>query len=147
MKKIIIMMLVAIVPLLTIAQKRIKKDKKTKTEKVAKSNATYEFMVITGYEIMIDEGKRIKAQGPDQIPSADMQLRMMMKSNGKVMIRFDFGSSRTKGNLDLLRLAETYRSMAAAVNGAANNGWEFVSSDVIASGATKIYYYYMRKNK
>ena len=139
------MLLVAMLPFLTIAQKRIKKDKNTKTEKVAKSNATYEFMVITGYEIMIDEGKRIK--GPDQIPSPNMQLKMMMKSNGKVMIHFDFGGSKTKENLDLLRLSETYRSMASAVNGAANNGWEFVSSDVIASGTAKIHYYYMRKNK
>ena len=146
MKKIVIMMLIAMVPFLTIAQKRIKKDKNTKTEKVSQSNATYEFMVITGYEIMIDESKK-KIKGPDQIPSPDIQLKMMMKSKKKVMIRFDFGSSKTKENLDLLRLSETYKSMASAVNGAANNGWEFVSSDVIASGATKIYYYYMRKNK
>ena len=145
MKKIVIMMLIAMVPFLTIAQKRIKKDKNTKTEKVAKSNATYEFMVITGYEIMMDEGKRVK--GPGQIPSPDMQLKMMLKSNSKVMIRFDFGSSKTKENLDLLRLSETYKSMAAAVNGAANNGWEFISSDVIASGTSKMHYYYMRKDK
>jgi hypothetical protein len=37
--------------------------------------------------------------------------------------------------------------MSHAVNGAANNGWGFISSDVIVSGTVKIHYYYMKKIK
>jgi len=140
MKKLTLIMLVAMIPFLTMAQKRSKKgNKKVETA------ASYEFMTITGFEIMTDVDKRIK--GPDQIPTPDMQLKMMMKSNSKVRIKFDFGGSEVKENSDLLKLAVGYRSMAEAVNGAANNGWEFISSDVITSGTSKIHYYYMRKDK
>tara|TARA_B110000196_G_scaffold262572_1_gene234467 strand:+ start:200 stop:622 length:423 start_codon:yes stop_codon:yes gene_type:complete len=138
-------MLVAMVPFLTMAQKRSKKGKDTKTEKVAKSNATYEFMVITGYEMMINNAdKRIKG-GPDQIPPPDMQLKMMMKSNSKVRIQFDFGGNNSDENT--LLSENRYKSMSHAVNGAANNGWGFISSDVIISGTVKIHYYYMRRIK
>jgi hypothetical protein len=130
------------VPFLTMAQKRSKKGKE-KTEKINNSNASYEFMVITGYEIIINKDKRIK--GPDQIPSPDTQLKRMMLSNSRVGIQFDFGGNTSDENT--LLSENRYRSMSHAVNGAANNGWEFVSSDVIVSGVVKIHYYYMRKTK
>jgi hypothetical protein len=136
------MLLVAMVPFLTMAQKRSKKGKE-KTEKIDNSNASYEFMVITGYEIIINKDKRIK--GPDQIPSPDTQLKRMMLSNSRVGIQFDFGGNTSDENT--LLSENRYRSMSHAVNGAANNGWEFVSSDVIVSGVVKIHYYYMRKTK
>ena len=143
MKKVTLMLLVAMVPFLTMAQKRSKKGKE-KTEKINNSNASYEFMVITGYEITINKDKRIKG-GPDQIPSPDTQLKRMMLSNSRVGIQFDFGGNTSDENT--LLSENRYRSMSHAVNGAANNGWEFVSSDVIVSGVVKIHYYYMRKTK
>ena len=143
MKKITLMLLVAMVPFLTMAQKRSKKGKE-KTEKINNSNASYEFMVITGYEITINKDKRIKG-GPDQIPSPDTQLKRMMLSNSRVGIQFDFGGNTSDENT--LLSENRYRSMSHAVNGAANNGWEFVSSDVILSGEVRIHYYYMRKIK
>jgi len=133
-------MLVAMVPYFTMAQKRSKKG--NKKEQTA---ASYEFMVITGYEMMINTAdKRIKG-GPDQIPPPDVQLKMIMQSNSKVKIKFDFGGNNSEE--DILLSENRYKSMAAAVNGAANNGWEFVSSDVIVSGTVKIHYYYMKKIK
>ena len=138
MKKLILLMLVAMVPFLTMAQKRSKKgNKKVETA------ASYEFMTITGYEIMTDIDKRIK--GPGQIPTPEMQLKMMLKSNSNVRIEFDFGGNNSDENM--LLSENRYKSMSHAVNGAANNGWEFISSDVIASGTSKIHYYYMRKDK
>ena len=143
MKKIVIIMLVAMVPYFTMAQKRSKKNKKVET--VVKNNASYEFMVITGYEIMINNAdKRIKG-GPDQIPPPDVQLKMIMQSNSKVRIQFDFGGNDSDENI--LLSENRYKSMSHAVNGAANNGWEFVSSDIIISGTVKTHYYYMRKTK
>ena len=143
MKKITLMLLVAMVPFLTMAQKR-SKEGKDNFEKINNSNASYEFMVITGYEITINKDKRIKG-GPDQIPSPDTQLKRMMLSNSRVGIQFDFGGNTSDENT--LLSENRYRSMSHAVNGAANNGWEFVSSDVIVSGVVKIHYYYMRKTK
>ena len=142
MKKITLMLLVAMVPFLTMAQKRSKKGKE-KTEKIDNSNASYEFMTITGYEIIMNKDKRIK--GPDQITSPDFQLKRMMTSNSRVGIQFDFGGNTSDENT--LLSENRYRSMSHAVNGAANNGWEFVSSDVILSGEVRIHYYYMRKTK
>ncbi|MBT5750098.1 MAG: hypothetical protein HOI39_03120, partial [Flavobacteriales bacterium] len=55
MKKVTLMLLVAMVPFLTMAQKKSKKGKKNKIEKVDNSNATYEFMVISGFEREIDK--------------------------------------------------------------------------------------------
>jgi len=136
------MLLVAMVPFLTMAQKRSKKGKE-KTEKIDNSNASYEFMTITGYEIIMNKDKRIK--GPDQITSPDFQLKRMMTSNSRVGIQFDFGGNNSDENT--LLSENRYKSMSHAVNGAANNGWEFVSSDVIVSGEVKIHYYYMRKTK
>ena len=138
MKKLILLMLVAMVPFLTMAQKRSKKgNKKVETA------ASYEFMTITGYEIMTDIDKKIK--GPGQIHTPEMQLKMMLKSNSNVRIEFDFGGNNSDENM--LLSENRYKSMSHAVNGAANNGWEFISSDVIASGTSKIHYYYMRKDK
>ncbi len=142
MKKLILLMLVAMIPFLTMAQKRSKKGK-VKTEKIDNSNASYEFMTITGYEIIMKK-KRIK-EGPDQITSPDSQLKKMMTSNSRVGIQFDFGGNNSDENT--LLSENRYKSMSHAVNGAANNGWEFVSSDVIVSGEVKIHYYYMRKTK
>ena len=138
MKKLTLIMLVAMIPFLTMAQKRSKKgNKKVETA------ASYEFMTITGYEIMTDIDKKIK--GPGQIHTPEMQLKMMMKSNSNVRIKFDFGGNNSDENM--LLSENRYKSMSHAVNGAANNGWEFISSDVIASGTSKIHYYYMRKDK
>ncbi len=136
------MLLVAMVPFLTMAQKRSKKGKE-KTEKIDNSSASYEFMTITGYEIIMKIDKRIK--GPDQITSPDSQMKRMMSSNSRVGIQFDFGANTSPENT--LLSENRYRSMSHAVNAAANKGWEFISSDVILSGEVRIHYYYMRRTK
>jgi len=46
MKKIVLMLLVAMVPFLTMAQKRSKKEDKQAVEQVKKSNASVEYMMI-----------------------------------------------------------------------------------------------------
>ena len=139
MKKLTLLMLVAMVPYFTMAQKRSKKGKKD-----VETVASYEFMIITGYEIMIDEVKKIK-DGPDHIQSPKMQLKRMMKANSKVEILFDFGGNNSDENT--LLSENRYKSMSHAVNAAANKGWEFHSSNVLAVGAAKIHYYYMKRNK
>ena len=146
MKKIVLMMLVAMVPFLTMAQKRSKKGKKVKTEKTTESNSTYDFMVITGYEIALEKEIRggVNGAGVNRVANADTEI---MKPNSKIRINFDFGRVKTNEISSLLRNAGKYRTMAAAVNAAANEGWDFVSSDIVLSGKNKIHYYYMKRNK
>ena len=141
MKKITLIMLVAMVPLLTMAQKKSKKGKKNKIEKVDNSNATYEFMVISGFEIDNDASRR----GTAEIP-ADIQIKKLIKAGSQVMINFDFGT-RSQENSELMKNARSYRTMASAVTALANNGWEFVNANVVNLGTTKTHYYYMKRSK
>jgi len=141
MKNITLMLIVAIVPFLTMAQKKSKKGKKNKIEKVDNSNATYEFMVISGFEMDKDASKRETAEIP-----AEMQIKKLMKSGSQVMINFDFGI-RSQANSELMKNARSYRTMASAVNALANNGWEFVNANVVNLGTTKAHYYYMKRSK
>ena len=142
MKKIVLMMLVAMIPFLTMAQKRSKKGKKVKTEKIVESNSSYDFMVITGYEIAFKAVDRadIKASNP-----VDLKRREMMKT--KMKIDFDFGGIKSLENIKLMKNSRDYRTMASAVNGAANEGWEFIFANVTDGKNGTTHYYYMKRNK
>ena len=94
MKKIVLMLLVAMVPFLTMAQKRSKKEKNVKTEKIVESNSTYNFMVIIGYE-MNNKGQL----------KADLKKPVDVKSKitkSKMMINFDFGGIMSAENKNLM---------------------------------------------
>ena len=141
MKKITLIILVAMVPFMTMAQKKSKKGKKNKIEEVDNSNATYEFMVISGFEIDKDASRK----GTTEIP-AEMQIKKLMKAGSQVMINFDFGT-RSQANSELMKNARSYKTMASAVNALANYGWEFVNANVVNLGTTKAHYYYMKRSK
>ena len=141
MKKITLIILVAMVPFMTMAQKKSKKGKKNKIEEVDNSNATYEFMVISGFEIDKDASRK----GTTEIP-AEMQIKELMKAGSQVMINFDFGT-RSQANSELMKNARSYKTMASAVTALANNGWEFVNANVVNLGTTKAHYYYMKRSK
>ena len=134
-------MLVALVPFLAIAQKKAKKNKKVKTEINEVLNASYEFMVITGHEpaTHLEEGKIGNS------PSASKND--VIRPFSKVIVQFDFGRVKSNKVSNLLENSRSYKTMATAVNAAAKEGWNFVSSNVIADGKRKIHYYYMKRNK
>ena len=133
MKKITVIMLVAMVPLLTMAQKRSKRGK-DKVEQIKKSNdASYEFMVITG----------ITKKSPEELEKTGRPS--FSTGNNKMKITFDFGGIKNKDNSRLT--SNPYKSMAHVVNSAAASGWEFMNANIIDSGVNRTYYYYMRKAK
>jgi hypothetical protein len=140
MRKIILLALVIFVPFMTIAQKRSKKNKKTDN-----MSSSYEFMTVTGYQTMqID----IKAEDNGKAPSPATKIKHLIKSASKVTIAFDFGKILTDETTRFQKLAPRYRSMAEAVNALAVNGWEFQSANVLPVGeSSRIYYYYMKRNK
>tara|TARA_B100000787_G_C16075878_1_gene242130 strand:- start:17 stop:463 length:447 start_codon:yes stop_codon:yes gene_type:complete len=148
MKKIVLMLLVAMVPFLTIAQKRSKKGDKQAVEQVEKSKSTVEYMVIKGIEFpMTNEGmdnKELNAIGQDV---REMEMKRLIKPQVKLIIAFDFGNERNKEVSEMMRVSSNFRSMAAAANAAAERGWEFVSANVLSASGNTTHYYYMKRKK
>lgn len=148
MKKIVLMMLVAMIPFLTMAQKRSKKESKQAVEQTTGSKATVEYMVIKGIEIPIDlEGmseQELNARGED---SREIQMKRMLSPQLKLIVTFDYGNNRNKEVSEMMRVASNFRTMAAAANAAAERGWEFMSANVLSSTGKTTHYYYMRRNK
>jgi len=139
MKKLTLVMLVAIVPFLTMAQKRAKKGKVKATEDIS---AAYEFMVIKGYAVNppVPDDMADELEGPN---AAEIQAKMMQAA--KIMVVFDFGGI---WNEERIILAENrYKSMAHAVNSAAKYNWEFISASSVNTERAIVHYYYMKRKK
>ena len=141
MKKIVLLMLVAMVPFFTMAQKKAKKKKNVKTEINEGLNASYEFMVITGYELAND---KVESRSGNSLAASRNDV---VRPFSKVVIKFDFGRVKANQASSLLENSRSYKTMATAVNAAAKEGWNFVSSDVVSEGKSKIHYYYMKRDK
>ena len=124
MKKITLMLLVAMVPFLTMAQKGSK----------------VEYMMIKGIEVsMINESTH---PGEDV---REMALGSISSENVKLIVAFDYGDLR---NAEVKEMTgKRYRTMISAVNTAAEKGWEFINSNVISADKMTVHYYYMKRNK
>tara|TARA_B110000483_G_scaffold68348_1_gene85374 strand:- start:463 stop:885 length:423 start_codon:yes stop_codon:yes gene_type:complete len=140
MKKIVLMLLVAMVPFLTTAQKRSKKDKQA-----------VEYMVIKGVEFSMDSdemsNKEIELIA-ERGDARKMQIMRLFKEEVNVIIKFDFGNENNKEISEMKRSAQKYNSMSSAANAAAVQGWEFISANVVNGPVgTTTHYYYMKRNK
>ena len=139
MKKIVLMLLVAMVPFLTTAQKRSKKDKQA-----------VEYMVIKGVEFSMDSdemsNKEIELIA-ERGDARKMQIMRLFKEEVHVIIKFDFGHENNKEISEMKRSAQKYNSMSSAANAAAVKGWEFISANVVNGTAGTTHYYYMKRNK
>ena len=134
MKRLIVIMLVAIVPFITMAQKRSKKDKKAKQEV---KNPTVSFMVIRGVSFSEGDGADIMTQ--------DVMDQNQKSMHEKIRISFDFGSKPNKGVHKLMEKSRGLYSMTDAVNMLSQEGWEFVSANIVQQGRVTTYYYYMQR--
>ena len=152
MKKLILLMLVAMVPFLTMAQKRTKKGKDIKIETTVKSSdekAT--FMIIKGVEIDMFEMDQV---GMDQKEiedrkRSDITLEGMIQrhSNPSSSFHFsyDIGGESSKESEYLTKSSRGFRSMAQAVHHAQKSGWNFVNSTIVVDDMITIHYYYMKR--
>jgi hypothetical protein len=138
MKKLIVIMLVAMVPFITMAQKRGKKDKNAKQEvKIPSVN----FMVITGMAITPDN-----KDFQDEISDGEEGVLMRQKIKEKgLKISFDFGTQVPKEMKKLIAEARSLHSMTDAVNILTKWGWEFSGSDIQTDENVTYYYYYMQR--
>ena len=143
MKKLITIMLVAIIPFVTMAQKRSKKDKD--------SSNKYEFMIIKGVEVYYDQIDGKERQAIGDRPSGDVvsqeHINSLLKGNSKLMISFDAGDNTSEEVVKLHNSSQRMRTMAAAVNMAASYGWKFVNATVVDKDIALIHYYYMQRTK
>ena len=121
------MMLVAIVPLLTIAQGK-------------KSKASVEYMMIKGVEVSMNNESASPAGDV-----REMALGAITSENIKLIIAFDYGDLRNAEVKEMM--SKRFRTMTSAANAAAEKGWEFVNSNVISVDKMTIHYYYMKRNK
>ena len=143
MKKIALLLLVAVLPFATIAQKRSKKDTKTTTTTKVKEEVAATFMIIKGVEIIVTT-----EDGLDEKESNDRreeQMKQLMKPNSKLYVTYDVGNNRNKEMIDLMSSSRSLRTMAEAVNKASKFGWTFINSTVIKDGNVITHYYYMKK--
>jgi len=144
MKKIALLLLVAVLPFATMAQKRTKKDKnsKTTTTTKVKEEVAATFMIIKGVEIII------ATEGIDENESIDKredQIKHLVKPNSKLFVTYDVGNNRDKQMIELMSDSRSLRTMAEAVNKTAKYGWSFINSTVIKEGNVITHYYYMKK--
>ena len=117
------MLLVAIVPFLSMAQKGSK----------------VEYMMIKGTEYQMNNES--DAAGDVR----EMALGNISSENVKLIVAFDYGDSR---NAEVKSMqGKRFRTMMSAVNTAAEKGWEFINSNVILADKMKIHYYYMKRKK
>jgi predicted NAD/FAD-dependent oxidoreductase len=140
MKKLIVIMLVAMIPFITMAQKRSKKDKKAKQEvKIP----TVNFMVITGMAITPNISKEeMIVEITDNVEGALMRQKLREKG---LKISFDFGTQVPKEMKELIVEARRLHSMTDAVNVLTKRGWEFSGSDIQTDENVTYYYYYMQR--
>lgn len=134
MKKITLIMLVAMVPLMTIAQKRSKKDKPDKN-----STVSVEYMTIKGIEVpMNNEGVRSSS-----VDVRELALSKVSSENMKLIVVFDYGDLR---NAEVKEMKSVrFRTMVSAVNAAANKGWEVINASVVLEDKMTVHYYHMQR--
>ena len=129
------------VPYFTMAQKRSKKNKKTET------SSNYEFMVISGYQMMTDGDRNTISSSDAEDVTTEHKLKILMQSKTKLIVEFDLGLISREESIELNEQSRNFRTMAAAVQAAAKRGWEFHSANVVVLGSARVHYYYMRRNK
>ena len=145
-------MLVAMVPLLTMAQKRTKKGKDIKTETTDKSSdAKATFMVLKGIEIdmfQLDQVGMDQKEIEDRERS-DMTLDGMIQKHSErsssFYFTYDIGGESSKESEYLTKSSRGFRSMAQAVHHAQKSGWNFVNSNIVVDDMITIHYYYMKR--
>jgi hypothetical protein len=123
MKNILIILLLAVIPFVAIAQKRNKKNKDKNIDTNNLLTTANEFMVITIYE---------------PSPKTDFAIN-------KIKAVFDFHDKKNKDFASLSK--QIYRSTSEVLTSASSYGWELVDVSVLDNGREKSHYFYMQRRK
>ncbi len=142
MKKLIAIMLVAMVPFFTLAQKKSKRDKDKEVE--LKFMTIHGISFAGGHGMTGDEMEMVMTDMGD--PGSEEAYLLQKKiTGGKLRISFDFGSVLNNSTKKLMSSAMSLHTMTDAVNFLAKEGWEFSGSNIVKDKNITYYYYYMKK--
>tara|TARA_Y100000385_G_scaffold5269_1_gene5804 strand:- start:470 stop:931 length:462 start_codon:yes stop_codon:yes gene_type:complete len=149
MRNILLLILVATVPFMSVAQKRSKKGSNAKMEKmVKKTPSEFEYMVIEGVQSTISEDERMMGKNEIDAIHADPDLKMkaMIKGRYKYFIKFNTGRISPE-QIELNKLERSCSHMSDALYQAAKLGWDFINASHINTDDYVTHYYYMKRKK
>ena len=150
MKNILLMILVATIPFMSIAQKRSKKKSNAKMgEFVKKSPSEYEYMIIEGVQSIVSDEEKMMGQdelSSRDIASSDTKMKAMVKSKYKHFVRFETGRI-TPEQVELNKLSRACYHMSDALYQASKLGWEFINASHINTDEFITHFYYMRRKR
>ena len=150
MKKIMLMILVATIPFMSIAQKRSKKGSNAKMSKLDKKTPSeYEYMVIEGVQSTTSDDEKMMDQAELTArggASGDIKMKSMIKSKYKHFVRFDTGRI-TPEQIELNKMARACRHMSDALYQASKLGWEFINASHTSNDDFITHFYYMKRKR
>jgi hypothetical protein len=150
MRNILLLILVATIPLMSVAQKRSKKGSNAKMDKmVKKTPSEYEYMIIEGVQSTSSDEEKMMNQDELEARDAsigDVKMKGMIKSRYKHFIRFDTGRI-TPEQVELNKMARVCSHMSDALYQASKLGWEFVSASHTNTEDYISHFYYMKRKR
>ena len=150
MRNLLLLILIATIPLMSVAQKRSKKGSNAKMDKmVKKTPSEYEYMIIEGVQSTTSEDERM--MGKDEIDArnaagSDLKMKGMIKSRYKHFVKFNTGRI-TPEQVELNKLARVCSHMSDALYQASKLGWDFVNASHINTDDYVTHYYYMKRKR
>lgn len=146
MKNVIVILLVAMVPFFTMAQKRTKENANVSNTGSAKQSGTA-YMVIKGIEIPDNRGELNNAEeaAANSIDKQELAIKNALSPNGKLVVSYDLGGTYPDDASNLMKTASKHRTMASALNAAAVLGWHFESANVLILNGYTTHFYYLKK--
>jgi len=149
MRNILLLILVATIPLMSVAQKRSKKGSNAKMDKmVKKSPSEYEYMIIEGVQSTTSDEERMmdKDEIDSRNASSDLKMKGMINFRYKHIVKFNTGRI-TAEQIELNRLARACSHMSDALYQATKLGWDFVNASHINTDDYVTHYYYMKRKR
>jgi hypothetical protein len=150
MRNILLLILVATIPLMSVAQKRSKKGSNAKMDKmVKKSPSEYEYMIIEGVQSTTSEEEKMMDQdelNSREASTGNIKMKGMIKSNYKHFVKFETGRI-TPEQVELNKMARACSHMSDALYQASKLGWEFVNASHINTEYYVTHFYYMKRKR
>ena len=149
MRNILLLILVATIPLMSVAQKRSKKGSNAKMGKmVKKTPSEFEYMVIEGVQSTTSEDEKMMDKNEIDAIDADPDLKMkgMINFRYKHYVKFNTGRITTE-QIELNKLARACSHMSDALYQATKLGWDFVNASHINTDDYVTHYYYMKRKR
>ena len=150
MKNILLLILVATIPFMSVAQKKTNKKSNARLgEFVKKSPSEYEYMIIQGVQSTSSDNEQMMGQEElaDRADApAKARMKGMIKSKYRHFIRIDTGKMSPEQK-ELNKIAASCFDMTDALFQASKMGWEFVNASHVSNEDLITHYFYMKRKR